>query len=96
MTSLEVLFDRFFNKTEGIDDHIMWVGAVDKDGYGRFKVDGKVWYAHRWIYSVVVSEIDPTMEVDHKCNVRGCVNPEHLQQISHQENQWGRTGGWAQ
>ena len=93
VTPLEVLFDRFFNKTVGQDDHILWTGALDKDGYGRFKVDGKVWYSHRWIYTIVFGE--PDYEVDHKCNVRNCVNPEHLQDITHQENQWGRTGGWS-
>ena len=95
-TELSTLLDRFFSKTRPDGTHILWTGATDKDGYGRFKVDGKVWYAHRWLYSVVIGEIQSDMEVDHTCNIRGCVNPEHFQQITHQENQWGRTGGWGE
>ena len=36
--------------------------------------------------------IQASMEIDHRCHNRGCVNPEHLQAVTHKQNQENRTG----
>ena len=63
----------------------------DPNGYGRFSWfrEGKTQggYAHRFSYEFFTGHpIPKDMEIDHVCRVRSCVNPEHLQVVTHQEN----------
>lgn len=63
-----------------------WIGSRDKDGYGRFKVDGGMRRAHRWAYEQTYGEIPPGWEVDHLCQNPWCVNPEHLDMVTQWEH----------
>lgn len=46
-------------------------------------VDGqKSSAAHRISYRIFVGDIDPGNQVHHRCRVRACCNPEHLEQLS--------------
>lgn len=63
----------------------IWTGCIDKCGYGKFNV-GKESLAHRASYKEYVGPIPDDCEIDHKCKVRCCINPQHLQAISHAEN----------
>lgn len=64
----------------------LWTAGLFEKGYGQFKVERKDWRAHRWAYSVMVEPIPEGMELDHLCNVRRCVNPCHLELVTHEEN----------
>lgn len=57
---------------------LLWLGAVDKDGYGKAKVGGKDVRAHRWSWLLHKGEITGGLHVLHRCDVPTCVNPEHL------------------
>src|SRR5690625_4356811 len=59
--------------------------AAQKAGYGAYSHHGRVMAAHRVILGLV-EELDPTLDVDHKCGVRHCVNPAHLRQVTRSEN----------
>jgi hypothetical protein len=66
-----------------------WTGHRDTKGYGSFSLPGGAGhsvYAHRWSYQYFVGPVPEGMEVGHKCGNRGCVNPQHLQAMSHREN----------
>jgi HNH endonuclease len=64
-----------------------WTAAIDQDGYGRFWVDGQVRGAHQVAYMWWGKDsFDPVLAVDHLCRVRHCVNPDHLEQVTHKEN----------
>lgn len=62
---------------------IIWAGPTDKDGYGKAS-EGRL--AHRVVYVREVGPIPPGLELDHLCRVRNCVNPEHLEPVTHAEN----------
>ena len=94
MKELEVPFpvNLFLSHVDQSNDHWLWTGA--KGGstktYGVFTVvfDGerKTRMAHVWSYLYYVGDIPDGYEVDHKCKVRLCVNPKHLEAVTSQEN----------
>lgn len=59
-----------------------WIGAKDKDGYGRikFKKNGKkiMLRANRIAYYISNPESDIHLIVRHTCNNSSCCNPSHL------------------
>lgn len=62
-----------------------WTGYLDQKGYGRFWINKKPYMAHR--ASAMIHGLDMSGEVmRHMCNNPRCVNPEHLQTGSHQDN----------
>lgn len=52
------------------------------NGYGRV---GLVW-AHRLAYELLVGPIPTGLELDHLCRAPACVNPAHLEPVTHFEN----------
>jgi hypothetical protein len=63
-----------------------WLGSKHNLGYARTKIDGRHTYIHRYLYRVYRGEIPAELELDHLCRNRGCVNPYHLEIVSHAEN----------
>ena len=65
----------------------LWVGCIHKaTGYGKKQWHGIALLAHRWMYEQRVGPIPDGMVIDHTCNVRHCVNPDHLQPMTQSEN----------
>jgi len=71
---LKESFDRFVVKKDGCWD---WNGCKT-DGYGAFRFRGKHFKAHRASWIIHNGEISEGLWVLHKCDNRGCSNPEHL------------------
>lgn len=65
----------------------IWTAAVSQpDGYGRVGVGDRVMLAHRVSYTISVGPIPAQRQLDHLCRRRECVNPGHLEPVTHQEN----------
>lgn len=59
----------------------LWLGALDKDGYGHICTGGRKSTpigAHRASLMLAGRDIPKGMNVLHHCDVACCVNPDHL------------------
>lgn len=78
------LRERFYSKTKLVGDHLLWMNASDKNGYGRFRFRDENWPAHRVAWYLVTGEIP--FEINHKCEIECCVRTFHLEDVSHHEH----------
>jgi hypothetical protein len=70
-------FRDFYWKKDRKGCHI-WQRATDSTGYGRCRFKGKITTAHRIAWVLNFGEIPDGMCVLHTCDVKSCVNPDHL------------------
>jgi hypothetical protein len=63
-----------------------WQRSKDTYGYGHLWVDGRIQLAHRWSYMTNRGPIPEGLELDHLCRNRACINPDHLEPVSHAQN----------
>src|SRR2546428_13034443 len=64
----------------------LWIGDRDRHGYGRLNWQGPR-AAYRLAFEHFVGDGPSGLELDHRCRVRACVNPAHLEAVTHQGNQ---------
>ncbi len=64
----------------------LWTGSLGGNGYARLSINRKMVAAHRAAYEFVKGPIPDGLELDHLCRVRSCVNPDHLEPVTHREN----------
>lgn len=64
----------------------LWTGAVDRRGYGAFWFRKRVQRAHRASYIIHRGEVPDGLDLDHLCRTPACVNPWHLEPVTHREN----------
>jgi uncharacterized protein YlaI len=67
----------------------LWAAASDRFGYGRYmeiSPRGAVRLAHR-VSFIALTGFDPgALSLDHLCRTPACVNPAHLEPVTHGEN----------
>jgi hypothetical protein len=89
------LEERFWSKVDKSGDCWIWTAAIlspagtkyaRTGGYGMFGVGSKVLRAHRVSYEMANGPVPPGLEIDHLCRNKKCVNPSHLEAVTHLEN----------
>lgn len=67
----------------------LWDARWDSgNGYGKVSWKGRAWMAHRLVYALLVGPIPRGLILDHKCRVRACCNPLHLEPVTDKINTW--------
>lgn len=69
--------DRFFEKVDKSGNCWLWTGTINAGGYGLIW-NRRADKAHRVSYVIHKGAIPDGKMVLHACDVRNCVNPEHL------------------
>lgn len=69
----------------------VWQGATDRDGYPHMQVRirpgvKRLRRAQRVVHEEYLGPIPEGYEVDHLCHVIQCLNPEHLEAVTPEEN----------
>lgn len=85
------VLERFLSKIKIAENGCWeWLGAHNDKGYGHFDVGSrnsrKTMITHIYSYETFVGPIPEGKELDHTCRNRGCVNPDHLEPVTHIEN----------
>lgn len=85
--------DKSFIKRKSSEDSNgcwIWQASLQTHGYSRIDhVDAKRFkttLGHRISYFLFQGPIEEGMTLDHLCNVKSCVNPDHLEPVTQQEN----------
>lgn len=68
----------------------LWLGSISRSGYGNLYVGEhrrpKQIRAHQAAWELYVGPVMDGFELDHLCRVRCCVNPAHLEPVTHVVN----------
>ena len=67
---------------------LLWLGAMAGNGYGTLYIgggnkNGKVVLVHKYWYEHHRGAVPSGLELDHLCRVPLCINPDHLEPVSH-------------
>ena len=96
----KILLDRILKKVNKTDTCWLWNGKTQSDGYGEIwhPEKKKLATVHKLVYQFMKGVVPETMFVCHTCDVRNCVNPDHLWLGSNRDNiidaaKKGRSGG---
>jgi hypothetical protein len=79
---------RIWDKTMPIPESgcFVYMGDLSEGGYGRIWLNGRNVAVHRVAYERERGPIPAGMALDHKCRVRACWNPDHIEPVTSREN----------
>lgn len=64
-----------------------WTGTVNHDGYAKFwSVEQSSTPAHTFSFELKNGTLAPGLVPDHTCRNRSCVNPDHIEPVTHTVN----------
>ena len=71
---------------------LLWMGSINRSGYGVLRVEGRQVAAHRFAYARHNGPIPDGVFIDHACHVRSCVEISHLRPATAAENSRNLSG----
>jgi hypothetical protein len=76
-------FEKFLDKS---GECWLWTGSC-WEGYGQFRIEGKIWKTHRLMYLHCYGELpEQPLDILHKCKPKNCCNPDHLEAGTKSQN----------
>lgn len=84
---LRVKINQLLRRVDRNGECWIWTGPPTKGGYGQLRVNGgkgRRVLAHRLAYELFVG--DPPPSLHHKCGNKLCVNPDHLEPMTHADH----------
>lgn len=90
------IIEKIAARTEVVDGPLdtpcfIWTGPTSGHGrgggYPRMCLDGQTVAVHLVAWTNVHGFIPGKKQIDHRCRNRLCVNPAHLELVTHRENQ---------
>jgi hypothetical protein len=88
-------------KINSVTSHCyMWQGSHSGNGrgggYPRMSLSGQTVAVHKVMFVNLNGYVPGRKQIDHLCRNRMCVNPDHLQMVTHKENQRRRDESLAE
>lgn len=81
------ILQRFWARVVMIPFHECWEWTGPRNGqYGQLSYENGNIRAHRAAYELFVGPIPDGLSLDHLCRNTMCVNPSHLEPVTHREN----------
>ena len=77
---------------DAVTDCWHWTGLRRTDGYGWVTLEPTAFgyyesmHAHRYMYATLVGDIPAGLAIHHRCEVKDCWNPFHLEAVTPQEH----------
>lgn len=69
-----------------VDESGCWLMGRNQNQYPKIDYQGEEYLAHRLSYALYKGPVPDSMLVRHTCDVRGCLNPDHLTLGTHKDN----------
>jgi hypothetical protein len=68
----------YYTKPDPLGGCHIWQGYLTASGYGRVHYQRRLWLAHRLAWTLKHGPVPHGMILCHRCDVKRCVNPDHL------------------
>lgn len=63
-----------------------WLVMLNPAGYASTRINGKTQRVHKLLYEIINGPVPKGLELDHTCRNRRCINPDHLEPVTHAVN----------
>lgn len=95
--NVDLTFDTLVERTEeDANGCWIWLGGTDgKNGYGVLRAGTRTVRAHIAMFETLHGKVPVGLELDHTCRVPLCINPSHLEAVTHRVN-IRRAKGWTE
>jgi hypothetical protein len=80
------LEDRIMARVDFSTDCWLWTGTTNGTGYAKVYANGRLRVVHELIWELANGPKPAGMDLDHLCEVKHCINPDHLEPVTRQEN----------
>lgn len=77
---------RFWSYIRTNGDCWEWQRSTTVDGYGKTRMDTKMWRTHRLVYTLLVRRLRASEILDHQCKNHRCCNPDHMDVVDQATN----------
>lgn len=84
IAKLQGWFEKFIREDER--GCWIWHGARFGSGYAACGFRGTSTVAHRAVWQILIADLPRSLDLDHLCRVRACVNPDHMEPVTRSMN----------